>query len=189
MSNAVASPFWVVYAVEETGLSSSAWGLILLIESALKMVLFIPAGILVDRWGRTPSLLAALLVALVSIPSFVFADGFAAVLLIRAVIAVAFVIAIPASSALMADLVPREKRGRVMAALGQGGIMLGAAGGGTGGPGVGFVITIPLMLASLLGGLLYAANPVYPWLFVLLATVLQILLLVFLVRDPKRAEE
>ena len=189
MCNAVASPFWVVYAVDEIGLSTSEWGLILLIESALKMVLFIPAGVLVDRWGRTASLLAALLLALVSVPSFVLASGFVAVMLIRAVIALAFVIAIPASGALMADLVPREKRGRVMAALGQGGIMIGAAGGGTGGPGVGFVITIPLMLSSLLGGFLYSANPAYPWLFVLLATVLQILLLVFLVRDPKRAED
>lgn len=187
-ANAVASPFWVVYAVEEIGLSSSAWGLILLVESALKMMLFLPAGVLVDRWGRTASLLTALLVALVAIPAFIFANSFAAAMLIRAAIAVAFVIAVPASSALMADLVPREKRGRVMAALGQGGIMLGAAGGGTGGPGVGYVITIPLMLSSLLGGFLYAANPVYPWLFVLLASVLQILLIAFLVRDPKRAE-
>jgi MFS family permease len=187
-ANAVASPFWVVYAVEEIGLSSSAWGLILLVESALKMILFLPAGVLVDRWGRTTSLFAAFAVALVAVPAFVFASGFAAVMLIRAVIAVAFVIAVPASSALMADMVPREKRGRVMAALGQGGIMIGAAGGGTGGPGVGYVITVPLMVSSLLGGLLYAVNPVYPWLFALLATMLQILLIAFLVRDPKRAE-
>ena len=75
-----------------------------------------------------------------------------------------------------------------MAALGQGGIMIGAAGGGTGGPGVGFVITIPLMLASLVGGYLYAANPAYPWFFVLVATVLAILLTVLFIRDPQQAE-
>ena len=103
-------------------------------------------------------------------------------------VAVAFVIAIPACTALMADLVPRQMRGRVMAALGQGGIMLGAAGGGTGGPAVGFVITIPLMLASLAGGLLYAANPVYPWIFVLITTLLSLLLAVLFIRDPKKAE-
>jgi MFS family permease len=104
------------------------------------------------------------------------------------VIALAFVIAIPASSALMADLVPRENRGRVMAALGQGSIMIGMAGGGTGGPAVGFVITIPLMLSSLLGGYLYATNPVYPWFFVLFATALSIALTALFIRDPQRAE-
>ncbi|MFC1976624.1 MFS transporter, partial [Chloroflexota bacterium] len=144
MANGVASSFWVVYAVEQIGLSSATWGLILLIETALKLVMFIPAGILVDRWGRTTSLLAALLLSLVSIPLFVFATGFTTVLLIRATIAVAFATAIPACTALMADTVPRGIRGRVMAAIGQGGIMIGAAGGGTGGPAMGFIITIPL---------------------------------------------
>lgn len=188
VANAVASPFWVVYAIDEIELSSSEWGLILLIEEAFKLVLFMPAGVLVDRWGRTPSMLAALLLSAVAIPSFVFATSFASVLLVRVVIAVPFVIAIPACTALMADLVPRQNRGRVMAALGQGGIMIGPAGGGTGGPAAGFVITIPLMLASLLGGMLYTANPVYPWAFVLITALLQVLLTLLFVRDPRRAE-
>jgi MFS family permease len=188
MANGVASPFWVVYAVDEIGLSSSEWGLILLIESAIRIVLFMPAGELVDRWGRTASLTVALLLALVSIPAFVLATSFASVLVLRSITAMGFVIAIPACTALMADLVPRGMRGRVMAALGQGGIMLGAAGGGTGGPAVGFVITIPLMVASLAGGILYAANPVYPWVFVLCTTLLSLLLTVLFIRDPQRAE-
>jgi MFS family permease len=188
MSNAVVSSFWVVYAVEQIGLSSSAWGLVLLIETALQIALFVPAGTLVDRWGRTVSLFVALLLSVVAIPSFVLASSFLSVLLVRAVVAVAFVIAIPACSALMADLVPREKRGRVMAALGQGGIMIGVAGGGTGGPAAGFVVTIPLMLASLAGGYLYTASPTYPWIFVLVATSLSILLTLFFIRDPRRAE-
>jgi MFS family permease len=188
MANAVASPFWVVYAVDEIGLSSSEWGLILLIESAIRIVLFIPAGELVDRWGRTASLTVALLLALISIPTFVFATSFVSVLVLRSITAMGFVIAIPACTALMADLVPRQMRGRVMAALGQGGIMLGAAGGGTGGPAVGFVITIPLMLASLAGGILYAANPAYPWVFVFFTTLLSLLLTVLFIRDPQKAE-
>jgi MFS family permease len=187
-ANAVASPFWVVYAVEEIGLSSSEWGLILLIETGLKILLFMPAGSLVDRWGRTASMLVALTVSAIAIPSFVFATGFTSALLLRAAVAVAFALMLPACTALMADLVPREMRGRVMAALGQGGIMIGAAGGGTGGPGIGFVTTIPLMLSSLAGGVLYAANPTYPWFFVLVATALSILLTALFIRDPQHAE-
>jgi len=188
MANGVASSFWVVFAVEEIGLSSSRWGFILLVETALRLVMFIPGGLLVDRWGRARSLLFALLISLVSIPLFVFAKSFASVLLIRSAVAIASAITIPACTALMADTVPREIRARVMAAIGQGGFMLGSAGGGTGGPGVGFLITLPLMMASLAGGYLYAQNPAYPWFFVLITTTLSIVLTAFFIRDPKNAE-
>jgi predicted MFS family arabinose efflux permease len=118
MSNGVASSFWVVYAVEEIKLSSSAWGLVLLLETVLRMCWFLPTGMLVDRWGRAASLRLALFIAALAIPSFVFATSFVQVLLIRAAIAVAHAIALPASMALMADTVPRDMRGRVMAAIG-----------------------------------------------------------------------
>lgn len=188
MANGVASPFWVVYAVEQIGLSPAAWGLILLLETVLRLLMFIPAGMLVDRWGRTASLLAALLLSLVAIPLFVFATSFTSVLLIRAIVAIAFATAIPACTALMADTVPRGIRGRVMAAIGQGGIMIGPAGGGTGGPAMGFMIILPLMIASLAGGYLYAQNPAYPWFFVLITTAISIVLTLLFIRDPQKAE-
>lgn len=188
MANGVASPFWVVYAVEQIGLSPAAWGLILLLETVLRLLMFIPAGMLVDRWGRTASLLAALLLSLVAIPLFVFATSFTGVSLIRATVAIAFATAIPACTALMADTVPRGIRGRVMAAIGQGGIMIGPAGGGTGGPAMGFMIILPLMVASLAGGYLYAQNPAYPWFFVPITTAISIILTLLFIRDPQKAE-
>jgi MFS family permease len=188
MANAVASPFWVVYAVERSGLSLVEWGLVLLVESGLKLVAFLPAGLLVDRWGRTSSLLAALLLSLVATPLFVLTAGFAAVLLVRVLMALAFTIAIPACTALMADLVPRPTRGRVMAAVGQGGIMLGSTGGGTGGPAVGYLITLPMILSALAGGLFFERHPAYPWLFVVLTTALSVALTVRWVRDPRDIE-
>jgi DHA1 family tetracycline resistance protein-like MFS transporter len=178
MSNGIASPFWVVYAVERIGLSSVEWGLILLVEAALKTLLYIPAGMLVDRFSRTKSLLASLLLSMVSVPLFVYSTRFVDVLLIRMAVAVATVFFIPASSALMADTVPRDVRGSVMAALGRGTVMLGAAGGGTGGPGMGFFITIPVMIA----------NPAYPWFFVLASTAAAIVTTALFVRDPAKAE-
>jgi MFS family permease len=187
VASAVIAPFWVIYAMEQIGLSPSAWGLILLGESILKGVMFVPAGVLVDRWGRTTSLLAALLISLVCIPLFVLTTGFTGVLLIRLALAVAFAIGIPSCSALMADTVPRDVRGRVMAALGQGGILIGSA-GGVGGPGVGFVTVIPLMLAYLAGGYLYDLNPAYPWFMALGATASAILLIALFIRDPQQAE-
>jgi hypothetical protein len=75
-----------------------------------------------------------------------------------------------------------------MAAIGRGSVRIGAATGGTGGPGVGFFTIIPLALASLAGGLLYEWHAASPWGFLLAATGLALALTVFFVRDPKNAE-
>jgi MFS family permease len=185
MCNGIAASFWVVYAVELMGLSSVDWGLILLVEAALKTLLFIPGGMLVDRYSRSRTLLASLAISLVSIPMFVLSTGFYHVLLIRVAVAVATVIFLPSCTALMADSVPREMRGRVMAAFGRGSVMLGATGGGTGGPGMGYFITIPVMIASIAGGVLYTANPTYPWVFVFAATLISVMVSAAFIRDPK----
>lgn len=188
VANGIAGSFWVVYAQEEIGLSSSRWGLILLIETSLRCLMYVPAGIVVDRWGRVRCIAASLFLLLLAIPSFVLFGGFIPALLTRAGVATADAFFITACSALMADLVPRDIRGRVMAALGRGTVLLGAASGGTGGPGVGFVITVPLMLASLAGGYLYNAWPPAPWFAVSVALAISLLLVLLYVRDPQVAE-
>ena len=94
----------------------------------------------------------------------------------------------PAMGALMADMVPSEMRGRVMAAIGRGSIMIGGASGGIGGPGMGFLVTGPLMVASACGGMLYAWGPAIPFLFVLGATVIALVLALVYLHEPKQAE-
>jgi MFS family permease len=188
LANGVASAFWVVYATEQIGLSATQWGLILLVESIVKLFAFMAAGFLVDRWGRKNVLLVALLISLVTIPMFVVRTSFAEIMLIRSVTAVAFALAIPASTALMADLVPRNLRGKMMAAIGQGGLMIAPAGGGAGGPALGYLFIPPVMVASLAGGYLYTLNPVYPWGFSLATTLLSVILTVIYIKDPRQAE-
>jgi MFS family permease len=159
-----------------------------LIETLLRCLMYIPAGVAVDRWGRTRCIVASLLLSLIAIPGFVFVAGLIPALLIRVGIAAATAFFVTGCTALMADLVPREARGRVMAALGRGSVMLGAASGGTGGPGVGFVITVPLMLASLSGGYLYQMHPAAPWFAVGVTSALSLALVLLFVRDPQVAE-
>ena len=186
-ANAILSPFWVVYAIDNIGLSPVDWGTILLVETGLRTLLYVPAGILVDRYGRTRSLFASLLLLLGSIPLFAFSRGFMEVLFIRMAIAVNNAFFIPACSALMADTVPRDMRGRVMAAMGRGTVMMGAPGGGTGGPGVGYLITIPLILSSIAGGYIYALDPSYPWILVSVSILLSLFITALYIRDPKKA--
>jgi len=188
LANGVTTAFWVVYATDQIGLSATDWGLILLVEALVRLIAFLPAGLLVDRWGRRNSLLVALAISLVAIPLFVVLKGVTAILLVRAAIAVAFALAISACTALMADLIPRFLRGQMMAAIGQGGIMIGPAGGGAGGPALGYLFIPLVMIASLAGGYLYTLNPAYPWLFSLVITLLSLMLTFFFIRDPQEAE-
>ena len=186
VANAIAGPFWVVYAIEHIGLSSAEWGLILLVENILRTVGYLPAGILSDRLGRTPTLLLSLLLTALSVPFFIGAQGFWPVLVLRAVVGVSNALLMPASAALLADLTPREVRGRVMAAIGRGTVMIGA--GGTGGPGLGFLVTLPLMVAAFAAGYLYEADPRLPWYLLSGILALCLALTALYIRDPKRAE-
>jgi len=188
IANAIASPFWVVYATDVIGLSSVDWGLILLFESVFRTVLAIPCGIIADRYGRTKTLFSAILLSLLSFPSLILAEKFIHVLLIRLGVALAGALFVPSSTALMADYIPRQSRGRVMAAIGRGAFLLGAAGGGIGGPGMGYIFTIPVMVASFIGGLLYSLNPTYPWLCILGTTIIQLVSIILFIRDPEKAE-
>jgi MFS family permease len=188
MGNALSNPFWVVYVVEDIGLSSVEWGIILLIESAIRTLLYIPAGLLVDRYGRTKFLMGGLGLLLVSIALFIFSKSFLDVLIIRSAVAIVNVFFSPATSALMADTVPREIRGKVMAAFGRGSMMVAGTGGGIGGPGMGFFITLPAMLASILGGMIYDINPKYTWYVMIAAILASLLVSVMYIRDPSDAE-
>jgi len=188
MANGFASPFWVVYAKDHIGLSSSQWGFVLLIEAALGNVVRIPAGFLSDRYGRTQFIFGSLLLCGAFVPLFLLAETLAYVMIIRCIITIATAFFSPACGALMADIIPRDIRGRVMSAIGRGSVRIGAASGGTGGPGVGFLIIVPLAVASLAGGYLYEWHAASPWIFVLLVSAIALLLTAVFVRDPKQAE-
>ena len=189
IANAIAGPFWVVYVIEEVGLSKIDWGLILLFESIFNTTLTIPCGLIADRFSRTKSLFASVFFSLISMPLFIMAKNFLQVLLVRLFVGLAGALFIPSSTALMADYVPRELRGRVMSAIGRGSVMIGATGGGIGGPGMGYLFTIPVIVASITGGLLYSMNPVYTWICALGTTVIQLTSIILFIRDPEKAEE
>jgi predicted MFS family arabinose efflux permease len=71
---------------------------------------------------------------------------------------------IPVAAAFMADLVPPERRGMCMATLRRGWLLVNYRGDVGGGPGMGFLLTLPVIMGSLLGGYIFKLNQATPWL-------------------------
>ena len=161
--NSMVSSYWVVYVVQIIGLSEVQWGLVLLIASVANVLLLLPAGMVVDRFGPKRVLTIALVVSSVPILAFTFIQSFYGVVLLLLLVTFANSFLMAGAPAYMAKATTTDKRGRIMSALGQGMLLINTR-GGVGGPGMGAVLTIPTIAGSLLGGVVYNFNPQLLWL-------------------------
>ncbi len=187
-ANAMVGPFWVVQGTQVIGLSASDWGLLILLHSAFRIAVTLPAGVLVDRVGKRTTLIASLAFTLLPVLVFARSTGFMDVLLALVLLAVANAFLVPACASLMTDLIPQPMRGRVMAAMGRGVLMFRPDSGGVGGPSIGYVFAVPVMVGSILGGYIYAVNPMYLWGLVSLFLLASVVVSVVLLREPRTVE-
>ena len=155
-------PFWVLYAKDIINLTISEWSLILFAEGLVRLFLSIPAGMIADKVGNRKIILVTLFLSL--FPGLLFTlycktflEALAVMLFLTTVVAFMS----PATSAFMANMIPRELRARVNSAYGRG--MIGVRRGARGAV-AGYVMTAPSWLGSIVGGFMYSVNPTYPWL-------------------------
>jgi len=160
--NSLVAPYWIIYSVEKIGLSTLQWGSVLFVAMAIFVVLLVPAGIIADRYNTKKVISLALALSVLPILLFPLSRSYLDVMQIVVVITVANVFLASSIPAYMAHSVPGEKRGSVMAALGQGRIFVNTM-GGTEGPGMGAILTIPSIVGSILGGFVYSYNSILPW--------------------------
>jgi MFS family permease len=179
----------VIYSVEALGMTKLQWGTVLLIAAVANVVLLLPAGMIVDRIGTKRTLTVALVAAAVPLLLFPFSRGFWDVTLIFVALTMANSVLTSGAPALMAQMVPSEMRGRVMAALGQGMLVINLRGSAGGGPGMGAVLAIPSILGAIVGGYVYEYNPMLPWLMMGAAMLLSALINAFLVSVPESGAE
>lgn len=178
------SPFWIIRAKETVGLSTADWGVILLVNGAINVLLSLPAGGYVDRHSKRLIAGVCLMLGAVPVYLFLFASSFWQVLLLGALMTLPNTFLNPSFQSMFADMVPREKRGRMIAALGGGGVWLMGGAWGTG------VISMLSMTAgSLLSGYVYRLNSSLPWMILSASLVVLGLLFVTQIRESGRIED
>jgi MFS family permease len=148
----LAEPYWIVYAREIIGLTSSEWGAITVAGSIIAMgVKLLIVGKILDKLGRRKVLLTIIALDTFTYLLFIRSINFTQVMTLFATSNVIWAFYEATYSSLEADLVPQEKRGRIYAAF-------SVAWSG---------FSIP---ASLIGGIIYERiNPQLS--FILAATV------------------
>lgn len=122
----VVFPFMVVYSVEIVGVTKTQWGVIGTGVSLISTLLTLPAGILTDRIGRKPCIIISRILSPLSTLGFTFASNFYQMCIVRGIGGVARgfggivwgLMGGPAWQALVADLTPPERRGKMMGIMG-----------------------------------------------------------------------
>jgi MFS family permease len=141
----------------------------------LYLMLLVPVGLTVDRFGRRNMLLLS--IAFLVMSSFIYAVAplntpytLLTLIIAYSAIVLANVAYANAVGALEADYIPREKRGRVTAALAFVAALAGAAG-------------------QVLGGFEYGSiNQRFPFIFLTVFMVLSFLVVLFRIKEPKMRE-
>lgn len=161
--------FTSLYVFDVIKVSKIEWGLVNTASVAITLGLGFPLGKFVDKIGRRKSIILAYLFFIPSSFLFIFCESSAQLLVIYMLFAVGGSLIMPAYNALLADMIPREKRGRILGTI----VTLN------------ILATVP---ASALGGFLYDVNPAYPFFFaIVLGTVVSLTILIA-VREPKERE-
>ncbi|MFB0557953.1 MAG: MFS transporter [Candidatus Bathyarchaeia archaeon] len=117
--------FMSIYAVDIVGLSNTQLGIVQTTGGVISVVLAMPGGMMSDRFGRKPMILTSRLVSPVTNYLTTLATNFPQYYLIsmmgnigNALGGGGMYAGGPSWNALIADLVPREKRGTVMGTIG-----------------------------------------------------------------------
>jgi len=162
--------YFVVYAVEELLIDKTVWSLILTALPITMIALSIPIGKIVDKVNRKLPILAAYIIFGVSMWLFVYGNLprlFISLILVGA----GQIMMNSAFSALQADLIPKEQRGKVNGFTN-------------------FANFILMAIGSAAGGILYEhVSPQLPFLLTIALVVPSFVLTLIMVHEPEKREE
>jgi MFS family permease len=109
--------FTALYVSEVMMISNFDWGLVNTVSTAVTIILGFPFGKLVDKIARKKALILAYVIFMPSTVLFIVGRDFVHLLLVFILFAAGGCLIMPAYHALQADMIPREKRGRIMGTI------------------------------------------------------------------------
>jgi MFS transporter, DHA1 family, multidrug resistance protein len=107
------TPVLTIYARSVLKLSPAQYSLILIVGGAITVLLMIPVGKLVDRWGARWFVNAGLIVSSITLLLFTLVDGIVMLFVMVSALGVGYALLIPSWNALIASVIPKDKRGAV----------------------------------------------------------------------------
>ena len=164
------STFYSLYAYDVVGVTGLEWGLISTIGSVALILVGYPAGKIVDRIGRRRSMVLAYLLSTPTLLGFMAARGFTQMAVVNVVFQVSTAFFFPALNALRADMVPRQKRGRIMGLMGT-------------------MRSLAMVPAATVFGYLYEVNKAYPYMIGVAIEVVTVAIILGLVSEPETSED
>lgn len=176
--------FWVVFANEVIGLTEYEFGVIMLVGGVAKTIVSFVIGPIVDRLGAKKCFIVTFAIAIPGMYLFTLAQSYWTAMIVYGALVVSSAFMWIASSAYLADSIPREMRGRVMAGLGSG-MSIGVTGGGYSS---GFLVFIPMTLGSLISGYIYSFDAAMPWILQTVLLTLALISTMVWLKDPEKAQ-
>ncbi|UCE44019.1 MAG: MFS transporter [Candidatus Bathyarchaeota archaeon] len=170
LSFAISQFIMLFYALDVLLISEAMWGLATIALFSTMIVVAFPAGKLIDKIGRKIPLILSLVVMVPAIYLFVYGDV-VKLFISLPLFGIGQLLAMSAYQSLLADLVPREQRGKVIGSSN-------------------FFSYIFMAFGSLMGGILYQiVSPQLPFLLEIVFIIPAIFLILFLVHEPEKREE
>lgn len=149
--------FMALYAKDVVGIWGLEWSLMSTAFMMTSLLVGLPAGKMIDSMGGRRALLAAYVFSTPMILLFITSRGVLQLLVANVLFAVGQAILFPTLMALQADLVPQDRRGRIM------GI-------------VGTLKTLAAVPSATLFGILYQVNPATPFLLAMLLEAIAVII-------------
>jgi len=166
-STSLFQPILVFWIVDDLGISEVQWAFIMTTLFISMIAFAIPIGKLIDKAGKRRPLLFAYLCWIILVPLFMYGD-FYRILVGMPMVGVMQIIMMAASSALMADLVPREHRGKASGSMG-------------------FFTLIAAAFGQLAGGYMYEnISHALPWCAQIIFVAPILLITALYVKEPRK---
>ncbi len=162
--------FSALYVLDVIGATDFEWGIAMTVLTLTTLLVGIPLGKVVDLLGRKTSIILAYLIFIPSTLVFIYARSFIELIIVMVIFGFGSMMIGPAFQALITDMVPKSKRGRIMGVIGS----------------LNIIMMIP---ASAIAGFLYEFNPAYPFQLTIILGIFTSIVVYLFIKEPEKREE